>query len=131
MTGGYILASVYLQTGRQREAIALLQQSAAESHRGLLDLMFLGHGLGVTGARTEGRKVLEEMQALSKRRYVPPDYFAMVYEGLGERERALQWFEKAVTERSINFWILPDPRFDRIRTEPRFKDLMRRMGLPR
>jgi TolB-like protein/DNA-binding winged helix-turn-helix (wHTH) protein len=130
-TGGYIMASVYLQTGRQREAIAELQKGAAESHRSLLELMYLGHGLGVTGARAGGQKVLEEMQGLSQRRYVPPDYIAMVYEGLGERDRALQWFEKAVAERSINGWILPDPRLDQIRTEPRFKNLMRQMGLPR
>jgi TolB-like protein/tetratricopeptide (TPR) repeat protein len=128
-TGGYILASLYLQTGRQPEAVAELQKIAAKSHRSLLELMYLGHALGVTGARAEGRKVLEEMQALSQRRYVPPDYIAMVYEGLGERDRALQWFEKAVAERSINGWILPDPRLDPIRTDPRFQNLMRRMGL--
>ena len=131
LTGGYIMASVYLQTGRQQEAVAELQKGAAESHRSLLELMYLGHGLGVTGARGEGQKVLEEMQALSQRRYVPPDYIAMVYEGLGERDRALRWFEKAVAERSINGWILPDPRLDPIRTEPRFQNLMRQMGLPR
>ena len=129
-TGGYVLASVYLQTGRQREAIAELQKSAAESHRAVLELMYLGHALGVTGARAEGQKVLEEMQGLSQRRYVPPEYIAIVYEGLGERDRALQWFEKACAERSMNGWILPDPRLDPIRTEPRFKNLMRRMGLP-
>jgi tetratricopeptide (TPR) repeat protein len=120
---------LYLQTGRQPEAVAELQKIAAKSHRSLLELMYLGHALGVTGARAEGRKVLEEMQALSQRRYVPPDYIAMVYEGLGERDRALQWFEKAVAERSINGWILPDPRLDPIRTDPRFQNLMRRMGL--
>ncbi len=129
-TGSYILASVYLQTGRHEEAIAELQKSAAASRRAVLQLMFLGHALGVSGARAEGRKVLEEMQALSQRRYVPPEYIAIVYEGLGEREQALQWFEKAYSERSMNSWILPDPRLDRIRTEPRFKNLMRRMGLP-
>lgn len=129
-TGGYILASVYLQTGRQREAVAELQKSAAESDRSLLELMYLGHALGVSGARAEGRKVLEEMQGLAQRRYVPPEYIALVFEGLGERKRALQWFEKAYAERSMNGWILPDPRLDQIRTEPRFKILMRRMGLP-
>jgi TolB-like protein/DNA-binding winged helix-turn-helix (wHTH) protein/Tfp pilus assembly protein PilF len=129
-TGSYILASVYLQAGRQREAVAELQKSATESHRSVLELMYLGHALGVSGARVEGRKVLEEMQALSKRRYVPPEYIAIVYEGLGEREQALQWFEKAYSERSMNGWILPDPRLDQIRTEPRFKNLMWQMGLP-
>jgi TolB-like protein/DNA-binding winged helix-turn-helix (wHTH) protein len=129
-TGSYVMASVYLQTGRQREALALLQKAAADSHRGLIELMYLGHGLGVSGARAEGQKVLGEMLGLSQRRYVPPDYIAVVYEGLGERDRALQWFEKACAERSINGWILPDPQLDQIRTEPRFKNLMRRMGLP-
>jgi tetratricopeptide (TPR) repeat protein len=129
-TGTYVLASVFLQTGRRREAVAELQKSAVESHRSLLELMYLGHALGVSGARAEGQKVLEELQGLSRRRYVPPQYIAMVYEGLGERERALQWFEKAYAERSMNGWILPDPRLDQIRTEPRFQNLMRGMGLP-
>jgi hypothetical protein len=55
----------------------------------------------------------------------------MVYEGLGDRDRAIQWFEKAVDERSMNFWVLPDQRLDPIRSDPRFKNLMRRMGLRR
>jgi len=40
-------------------------------------------------------------------RYVPPEYIALVYEGLGERDRALTWFEKAYAERSMNVWMLP------------------------
>jgi tetratricopeptide (TPR) repeat protein len=127
---GYILASLYLQTGRQREAVAKLQKGATESNRGVLQLMFLGHALGVTGARAEGRKVLEEILSLSQQRYVAPEYIAVVYEGLGEREQALQWFEKAYSERSMNLWILPDPQLDQIRAEPRFKKLMQKMGLP-
>jgi hypothetical protein len=74
--------------------------------------------------------VLEQMLALSKQRHVPPEQIAIVYEGLGDRERALQWFEKAYSERSINIWHLPDARLDGIRTEPRFREIMRRMGLP-
>jgi hypothetical protein len=46
------------------------------------------------------------------------------------RDRALRWFEKACAEHSMNPWLLPDPRLDSIRSEPRFKDMMRRMGLP-
>ena len=129
--GGYISASVYLGTGHQRDAIAVLQKGAEDSHRAALDLMYLGHALGVTGARAEGQKVLGEMLALSHRRYVPPEYIALVYEGLAERDLALQWFNKAYTEHSMNIWILPDPRLDEIRTDPRFKHLMRGMGLLR
>lgn len=119
---------MYLQIGRQREALAELRKTAAESHGGSLELMFLAHALGVSGAQAEGRKVLEQMR--SQRRYIPPEYIAVVYEGLGERGLALQWFEKAYAEHSMNGWILPDPRLDRIRTGPRFKNLMWRMGLP-
>ncbi len=129
-TGSYVLASIYLQTGRQREAVAELRESVEESHRGLFELMFLGHALGVSGARVEAKKVLDEMHALSQRRYVSPMYIAVIYEGLGERDQALHWFERAWAERTINGWILPDPRLDQIRTEPRFKNIMRQMGLP-
>jgi tetratricopeptide (TPR) repeat protein len=130
--GDYILASIYLQTGRTREAVDELQLGASETHhQALLELMYLGHALGVTGAREEGRRILAEMQALSNSRYVPPDYVAMVYEGLGDRDRALEWYQRAVEERSMNLWVLPDQRLDAIRSDPRFQNLMRRMGLPR
>jgi TolB-like protein/DNA-binding winged helix-turn-helix (wHTH) protein len=128
--GDYIRASVYLQTGRTREALDDLQVGAADTHHhALLELMYLGHALGVTGTREEGRKILAEMQALSHSRYVPPDYIAMVYEGLGDRDRAIEWYQRAVEERSMNIWVLPDQRLDSIRTDPRFQKLMRRMGL--
>jgi serine/threonine protein kinase/tetratricopeptide (TPR) repeat protein len=126
----YVTASVYLKTGRQREAIEVLQKEAAVPHPGLNELMFLGHALGITGAKPEARKVLAQMQSLSEQRYVPPQYIATIYEGLGEREHALQWFEKAAAERAINTWFFPDPRLDSIRSEPRFKKILRQMGLP-
>jgi tetratricopeptide (TPR) repeat protein len=130
--GDYVIASVYLQTGRTREAVDEFQLGASVTHhQALLELMYLGHALGVTGARDEGRKILAEMQALSHSRYVPPDYIAIVYEGLGDREAALQWFQKAIEERCINLWVLPDQRLDPIRSDPRFQSLMRRMGLLR
>ena len=129
-TGSYILASIHLKTRQRSAAIAELQKSVSDSHRGVLELMYLGRSLGVTGAHAEGHKVLEELHALSQRRYVPPEYIAIVYEGLGDRAQALNWFEKAYSERSLNVWILPDPLLDAIRTEPRFQQLMRGMGLP-
>ena len=128
--GGYILASVYLETGRPREAVAILQRSFAESNHSVLESMYLGHALGVTGDRAGGHQVLEEMLQMSQRRNVPPEYIAIVYEGLGERDHAIEWFERAYKERSMNGWILPDQRLDAIRSDPRFKDIMRRMGLP-
>jgi len=130
ITGDYIVASLYLQTGRTPEALAELRAGAAGPKPGALELMYLGHALGVSGARAEGESVLEQMLMLARKRHVPPEYIAIVFEGLGRRERALQWFERAYAERSMNAWILPDLRLDKIRTDPQFKDILRRMGLP-
>jgi TolB-like protein len=128
---GYITASLYLATGRQREAVDMLRKGAAGPSPGLIELMFLGHALGATGARAEGQKVLNRLLELRQRRNVPSQYIALVFEGLGERAKALEWFEKAYSERSMNIWFLPDPRLDGIRKEPRYYKIMRGMGIER
>ena len=125
------LGSVYLQTGRLQQAIAQLRQAVVLSKRSAQELMYLGHALGVSGDRAEAQRVLDEMKDLSAGKYVPPEYIAVVYEGLGDRDRTFQWFEKAYRERTMFSWVYPDLRLDPIRSDPRFKDLMRRMGLPR
>ncbi|MBV8864288.1 MAG: winged helix-turn-helix domain-containing protein, partial [Acidobacteriaceae bacterium] len=130
LQGDYILASVYLANGRKQEALAEFRKGVTLPWAGALELMFLAHGLGVTGNRADGQKVLQQMLDLTEHRYIPPEYIAIVYEGLGERDRAIQWFEKAYAEHSMNSWILSDPRLDNIRTDPRFRDILRRMGLP-
>lgn len=124
------LGSVYLQTGRRQQAIAELRHAVVLSKRGVSELMYLGHALGVSGYRAEAQKVLDEMKDLSARKYVPPEYIALVYEGIGDRDRAFQWFEKSYRDRVMFSWVYSDLRLDPIRSDPRFKDLMRRMGLP-
>ena len=74
--------------------------------------------------------MLDEIKDLAARRYVPHESIAVVYVGLGDRDHAFQSFEKAYRERSMDSWVYPDLRLDPIRSDPRFKDLMRRMGLP-
>jgi tetratricopeptide (TPR) repeat protein len=128
---GYIPASLYLATGRQREAVDMLRRGAAGPNPGLIELMFLGHALGATGARAEGQKVLNRLLELRQQRNVPSQYIALVFEGLGERAKALEWFEKAYSERSMNVWFLPDPRLDGIRKDPRYCKIMLGMGIER
>jgi TolB-like protein/DNA-binding winged helix-turn-helix (wHTH) protein/tetratricopeptide (TPR) repeat protein len=123
-------ASVFLQTGRKQEAVAELRKAAALPTSGVYEQMYLGHALAVSGAPLEARKIVNQMESLRARRYVPASFIAVVYVGLDNRDRAFEWFERACAERSLHSWILPDPRLDQIRTEPRFKQLVRRMGLP-
>ncbi len=95
----------------------------------MIEWRYLGYAHGIAGQTAEAQKVLRELEALSKRRYVPPEYVAVVYAGMGEKDRALEWFEKAYQQRSMHAWFLPDPRLDRVRSDARFRDLLRRMGL--
>ena len=127
--GHNCLGSVYLQTGRNQDAVAELRKGLVLAQNGVMELMYVGHALGVSGQRAEAQKLLDEMKDLSRRRYVPPEYVAVVYEGLGDSDSAFRWFEKAITERSMHSWVYPDPRQDPVRSDSRFKDLMRRMGL--
>ena len=123
------LASVYLQTGRGGQAIPELRKALDSSGHGLMELMYLGHDLAVTGNPAEARQILGDMKQLSAKRYVPPESVAMVYQGLGDTDEAFRWLERAYRERTMHPWISSDPRLDPIRSDPRFKDLMRRMGL--
>ena len=75
-------------------------------------------------------KILHQLQDLSQRRYISPHEMAMIYAGLGEKDQAFAWLEKAYADR---VWRLPylkvEPRFDNLRSDPRFADLVRRVGL--
>ena len=75
-------------------------------------------------------KILDQLKELSRQRYISPYDMAIIYTGLGEREQAFAWLDKAYADR---FWPLPflkvDPRFDSLRSDPRFADLVRRVGL--
>ena len=66
---------------------------------------------------------------MSGRRFVPLEHVALIYAGFGEKEQAIAWMKRAVAERSTNPFFTPDPRYDNLRSDARFQDLMRQMGL--
>lgn len=127
---GYLFLGVaYEQKGLRREAISTLEQCVKLS-RDPLYLASLGHAYAIFGRREDAEKILRELQERAKREYVSPISIAMVWLGLGKREEALAWLEKAYVDRSfhlvtINSW----PYFDALRSEPRFQNLVRRIGL--
>jgi adenylate cyclase len=89
----------------------------------------LGYAYGVAGYRTEAQKVIDQLRELAMRRYVSSHHVALIYAGLGARDEAIRWLEKAYEERSQ--W-LPhlkgDPRLEGFHSDSRFKDLLRRIG---
>jgi tetratricopeptide (TPR) repeat protein len=124
-----ILGMVYEQQGRYQEAIAELQKGrdlGSSDQRGII-----GHVYAISGRRGEAQKLLDELQEESKHKYVSPYNIAKIYEGLGEKDQAFAWLERAYGERDGNITNLKvDPEFDSLRSDERFTDLLRRVGLP-
>jgi serine/threonine protein kinase/Flp pilus assembly protein TadD len=124
------VARNFVQQGKYEDAIAEYKLAISLVGRTSQNLGELGNVYAVSGNRAEALKLLDELQEMSARQYVSPLDFAFIHTGLGDREQALAYLEKAYDERSTwLMWIKVDPRFDSLRSEPRFQDLQRRMGL--
>jgi hypothetical protein len=79
----------------------------------------------------QARQVLAELEQLAKQKYVAPHFFAGIHIGLGEHERAIEYLEKSYEEHC--HWLIYlrlDPSMDALRENPRFQDLLGRVGLP-
>lgn len=89
----------------------------------------LGYAYAVGGKRSAAQKILDELKGLSKKRYVSPYFMAIVHAGRQEKDEALEWLEKASEDRSeMLAWLKVAPELDRLRPDPRFASLMRRVG---
>ena len=121
------LGRAYMQKQLYAQAIPELQQFVdPQSGDGLTQL---GYSYGMAGRKSEALKTLAELEAVAQRRYSSPVRIACIYIGLGDKERALEWLEKGFTGRSDHLTQLKmDPMFDSLRADPRFADLMRRVG---
>ncbi|MGH9804964.1 MAG: winged helix-turn-helix domain-containing protein, partial [Candidatus Acidiferrales bacterium] len=125
------LAWPYGQKGMYEEAIAELTVAIRLAGDSPIFSAMLGHIYALAGKRAEAQKAIDRLSELSAQRYVSPFEIALVYIGLGENEGAFEWLEKAYHERS--FWLVlleVEPKFDPLRSDLRFQDLVRRLGLP-
>ena len=126
----WFLGQAYIQKGKYQKAIAELQKAVKLSGGRNLMLASLGYAYAVSGKRTEGQEVLNKLHGLSPEDYVSPFSLAIVYTGLGEQDQAFAWLEKAYDERVGWLIFLPrEPKLDSLRSDPRFVDLTRRIGL--
>jgi TolB-like protein/Tfp pilus assembly protein PilF len=121
------LPAAYLQAGKHEEAVARIETTPESSVEGAGRLGFV---YGVTGRTNEARKILAEFKRLRGQQYVSAGNIAMIHVGLGENDEALAWLEKGYEERAYSIQNLKvDPVWDRLRADPRFNDLLRRVGL--
>lgn len=127
----WALGNVYLHKGMREQAIAAYQKSIPLSGDSPDEPASLAYAYAISGKTHEARQILAELQQRSKRSYVAPTMIAFVYAGLGDRDQAFAWLDTAYEERDFLLVLLKvDPMFDRLRSDPRFATLMRRVGLP-
>ena len=127
----WILGHTYAAKGQFDDAIAAAQKAVDLSQRAPGALGILGLAYGLARREAEAKTILDELLKLNESRYVTPAAMVNVYIGLGDKDQAFVWLEKACEERS-NYvaYLKVFPILDPLRSDPRFNDLIRRVGLP-
>jgi tetratricopeptide (TPR) repeat protein len=116
--------------GRLPEAIVEFQRAIQLEPAAAENRSMLAHAYAVSGKKAEALKIIDELKELSKSVYVAPYSIAIVYAGLGEKDQAFAWLDRAYDDRSGYLtWLTTDPQLDNLRSDPRFADLLRRVGL--
>jgi TolB-like protein/DNA-binding winged helix-turn-helix (wHTH) protein len=124
-----LLGWSYVQTGAYDQAIAEFKK-AIDLGGGSQVKTDLAHAYAVSGQTRAAKKILDNLKDPSKQTYASPFDIAVVYAGLGDRDQAFEWLEKAYKERSRHILLLEViPRLDPLRADPRFAMLMRRMRI--
>ncbi len=119
------------QRGRFDDAITEFQKAVVASERGVLFTAALGHAYAVAGNVPAAREVLNTLIDRSRTEYVSPYEIAAVYAGLGDRDSAFEWLDKALAERaSFLAHVRMDPRIWSLHSDARFRSLLTRMALP-
>jgi TolB-like protein/DNA-binding winged helix-turn-helix (wHTH) protein/Tfp pilus assembly protein PilF len=127
----WFLGHTYAANKQFEQAVAASQKAVDLSERAPGALGMLGLAYGLAGEKDEANKILNELLELNKHRYVTPAALVNVYIGLGEKDQAFNWLEKAFQERSNYLaYLKVFPLLDPLRSDPRFARLVQRVGLP-
>lgn len=117
------------QQGQIPDAIKAFEQAVEKNPALHADLAELGYAYALSGNRAKVREIIDRLTGRSRKAYVPAYDFALLYFGLRQDDEAFKWLEKAYVEHS--HYLVPlnvDPKFDRLRSDPRFVGLLRRIG---
>jgi tetratricopeptide (TPR) repeat protein len=124
------LGLTYEQTGQPEEALVEFQKALALVKQNTAIEAEVGHALALANRRAEAQRVVDRLLALSKERFVSSYDVASIYAGLGDREKALGWLQKALEERSdLLVYLEVDPRFDSLHEDEKFKKIGQAVGL--
>jgi TolB-like protein/DNA-binding winged helix-turn-helix (wHTH) protein/Tfp pilus assembly protein PilF len=123
------LAQAYLQKHMYAEAVPELQKAVQLSNGSPTCIANLARAFAASGKTSEALKLLDDLKKNSNRNYSDASEIAVIYAALGDSDHAMNWLEKGFEER-FNPGVLSRPGFDPLRSDPRFQDLVRLIGLP-
>jgi tetratricopeptide (TPR) repeat protein len=124
------LAWAYTQKKMYHEAISEYEQARALSKGHTFVEANLAYTYAVSGKKAEARKILNALESRGKREHISPMRFVVVYLGLGDKERMFNWLERAREEFDVFLvYIRVNPFFDSVRGDPKFQDLIQKLGL--
>jgi tetratricopeptide (TPR) repeat protein len=126
-----LLGEDYVQAGLRSEAVDELKKAADLSGDSPIYRAQVAVALAVAGRNREALRIAHELEAISRKRYVSPYGLAQIYAALNKKEDTFKWLQAAYDEHAVWMgYLAVDPIFDRYRSDERFKDLLRRVGLP-
>ena len=133
------LPIVHIWMGRAYQAKKMYPEAIAEYKKTLeiaanwpIGLSVLGNAYGVSGDKSSAQKILDTLDELSSKKFVTSYGVATVYTGLGEKDKAFEWLDKAYDERSNWLvWLKADPRWAPLKNDKRYIELVNKVGLPR
>ena len=122
-------SSAYIEKGMYAEAVVEAHKATELSPAQTISIAFESYALAKAGRRDEAQAALDELLKLSTGRFVPPYQIALIYNGLGETDKSLEWLEKGYEQHDPKMAFLKvEPKWNNLRNEPRFIELMRRMN---
>jgi TolB-like protein len=120
----------FVQQQKYQDAISTLEAGRKIDPNWPLMLAELAYAHAAAGHRVIARRILTELEGIAKRRYVDAVPIALVYLRIGDRDTAFSYLEKAYIDRSSSIpWLRAEPRFDPVRSDPRYLRLLKRVGL--
>ena len=126
----YYLGKAYLQKGMYEDAVEELQESMILSEENPVDLALIGYAYAVSGREVEAMNMIGKLEELSKQEYVPLTHIAVIYAGLGQKDKAFKLLEEAYEKSDVRLdYLKVDPLFDSMRSDPRFTELLKKIGL--
>ncbi|MDZ7377369.1 MAG: tetratricopeptide repeat protein, partial [candidate division KSB1 bacterium] len=124
------LAWVYEQQGRYEQAIDQFNKVLATFGDEPHVLALLANSYALAGLSSNAKKIIEELIAASKQRYISRYWIAMIYACLGEKDNAFYWLNQAIVQKNSGLvWLKVEPKLDQLRTDPRFSEIIHKVGL--